>query len=121
MGLYSVYAASYLLDHSEILEDFKRDVEKGWKLLVTAANKLGWGVPNCAGNFQLLKLSPEINPENLASLLKKRGYLIKTRFNHDEMLNMIRITLDGPNVIQPFIEILAETVKEISNDANINS
>jgi len=114
-------AASYLLDHSEILDDFKQDVEKGRKLLVTAANKLGWGVPNCAGNFQLLKLSPEINPENLASLLKKKGYLIKTGFNHDAMLNMVRITLDGPDVIQPFIEILAETIKEISNDANIIS
>ena len=110
--------ASYLLDHSEIMENFRQSVEKGRGLLISAANELGWGVPECAGNFQLLKLDPRINPETLASLLKRRGYLIKNRFNHGAMQGMVRVTLDGPDIIQPFIETLTETVTEMVNDAN---
>lgn len=102
--------ATYLLNNPEITEGFRADVEAGRELLIKTTQKMGFEIPVCAGNFQLLKVPNGVEPDSLIEELKKRGYLIKGGFEHSGLKQYVRVTLDAPSVIEPFIRTLSEAV-----------
>ncbi|MBT4890140.1 MAG: histidinol-phosphate aminotransferase family protein [Rhodospirillales bacterium] len=107
--------ASYLLDHPEITEEFRIEVEAGRQILIKAAADLGFSAPTCSGNFQLLECPSQVTPANLMVGLRERGYLIKGGFMHPSLRNYVRVTLDGPDVIEPFVGKLIETVMTLTH------
>jgi len=106
--------ATYLLDHPGVMEDFRADVEKGRELLIANARSQGFEAPPCAGNFQLLKCPNGVEPQALLERLKARGYLIKGGFGHPGLKQYVRVTLDGPAIMEPFTEALAKAVTALT-------
>lgn len=108
--------AAYLLDHSSVMDDFCAEVEAGRKLLIDAAKGMGFSAPACAGNFQLLHCPAGVDPMRLVETLKANGYLIKGGFAHPGLQQYVRVTLDGPAIMNPFIESLAEAVRALAGN-----
>jgi len=116
--------ATYLLDHRDIMEDFRSEVEEGRHLLIAAAESMGFIAPSCAGNFQLLYCPTGVEPSVLIAGLKERGYLIKGGFKHPGLENYVRVTLDGPAIMTLFLEKLGDVMaclckKNVSNEETV--
>lgn len=106
----SLALGCYLLDHPEIAEAFREVVEAGREILIGAAQCLGFEVLPCAANFQLLRSPSGVDADAVARALKRRGYLVKSGFHHPSMLQCIRISLNGPDVMRPFADAFVDAV-----------
>jgi histidinol-phosphate aminotransferase len=109
----SLALGCYLLDHGEIAEEFHRNVEAGRTLLMSHADDLGLASPRCSGNFQLLRCPAGLAPGDVAAALQDRGFLVKAGFAHPAIADCIRVSLNGPDVMQPFVGALAEAVEAL--------
>ena len=114
-GAYEVNAmaiavGSYVLDHPEIGQAHLREIERGREVLAVAARDLDLGFPSCMGNFQLLRFHGMTDTTPIVVALKQRGYLIKASFAAPCVRDCIRITLDGPAVMNRFVNALREVV-----------
>jgi histidinol-phosphate aminotransferase len=109
----SLACGCYLLDHPEIAEDFRIAVERGRKLLIAGASRLGFTALPCHSNFQLLRCAAGLNPRVIAEGLEKRGYLIKAGFSHPSVKDCIRVSLNGTDVMQPFMLALDQVMAEL--------
>jgi histidinol-phosphate aminotransferase len=110
----SLAIGCYLLDHPAIAREFHAAVEAGRQLLVERARKIGLEVPPCAANFQLLRCPPAIDADDLAGALKARGYLVKSGFAHPSMRQCIRVTLNGLDIVRPFVAALELATREVT-------
>jgi histidinol-phosphate aminotransferase len=110
----SLALGCYLLDHPGIAKEFHAAVEAGRQLLVERAQQLGFEVPPCAANFQLLRCPTAIASDELTGALKARGYLVKSGFAHPSMRQCIRVTLNGPEIMQPFLAALELATREVA-------
>jgi histidinol-phosphate aminotransferase len=111
---------SYLLEHPEIAEDFRRAVDAGRRILNAQAEALGFAAPPCAGNFQLLRCPKGLGPIELAAALKDRRFLVKAGFSHPAIADCIRVSLNGPDIMQPFAAGLGEAVGELRDHAQVD-
>ena len=102
-----------LLDHPEIADEFRVAVERGRELLLAGAGRLGLQPLPCQGNFQLLRCVGGLDPQAVADGLERHGYLVKAGFDHPSLKGCIRISLNGPDVMQPFIVALDRVVEEL--------
>jgi histidinol-phosphate aminotransferase len=109
----SLAIGCYLLDHPDIAEEFYVAVEAGRRLLVERAQQLGFEVPPCAANFQLLRCPTAIDADELTGALKARGYLVKSGFGHPSMRQCVRVTVNGPDIIRPFLAALEQAAREV--------
>jgi histidinol-phosphate aminotransferase len=104
----AIRLGSHVLDHPEISEAYVRVVEAGRVVLKRAAAGLGFRTPESPANFQLLELPDGLEPARLVSSLAERGYLVKGGFTHPSVARCIRVTLAGPDVMEPFATALRE-------------
>src|SRR4051812_10774096 len=102
----AIQIGAFIMDHPEIGDRYMREVEAGRALLANAASALGLGFLPTPANFQLLELPAGIDPSQVASALKDRGYLVKAGFAHPSVARCIRVTLAGPAIIGPFTSAL---------------
>ena len=107
--------AVHLLDHPEMMKKFLEDIENGRKLLISAAENFGFEAPNCPANFQLLKCPAHIDPDDMFEELKARGYLIKAGFDHPGLKKYIRVSLDGPVIMEPFVHAMNSAMNALNN------
>ncbi|MDV7340814.1 histidinol-phosphate transaminase [Terasakiella sp. A23] len=105
--------ACYLLENPHVIETFKNEIERSRELLIKAIEKLGFEIPVCAANFQLMKTPGDINPARLLDELANRGYLIKGGFGHSTLKEYVRVSLDVPSIIEPFIKVMEDAVVEL--------
>jgi histidinol-phosphate aminotransferase len=110
----SLAIGCYLLDHPDIAAEFHAAVEAGRKLLVERAQQLGFEVPPCAANFQLLRCPTAIDSDELTSALKARGYLVKSGFAHPSLQQCLRVTLNGSDIMRPFLTALELAAREVA-------
>jgi len=108
----SLKLGCYLLDHPEIAEEFRAAVGAGRKLVVDGARRLGFEVPPCVTNFQLIRCPPGIAADQVTRGLADRGYLVKSGFDHVSLRDCIRVTLNGPEIMGPFMEALAAVIAD---------
>jgi histidinol-phosphate aminotransferase len=109
----SLALGCYLLDHPEIAEQFRVAVEAGRHILNEAAERLGFEILPCVTNFQLLRSPPRLDVEDIREGLKQRGYLVKSGFNHPSMRQCIRISVNGPDIMVPFVAALGAVVADL--------
>lgn len=109
----SLVFGSYMLDHPEMAEQFHRLVEEGRALLIEAGRKLGFTAPHCVANFQLLRVTRDDDAAAIASALKKRGVLIKAAFPHPGLIDCLRVSVNGPETMGAFAQVLSEVVAEL--------
>jgi histidinol-phosphate aminotransferase len=113
----SLAIGRYLVDHPEIAEQFRHDVEQGRRVLVQAGERLGFEALPSVTNFQNLRCPESVDPQTIADRLRRHGYLIKAGFSHPMLARCIRVSLNGLDVMEPFIATLDTVMKEI--DAEI--
>jgi histidinol-phosphate aminotransferase len=116
-GSYEVNAMAvaigcYVLDHPELEEAHRKEVEAGRSMLRAAAGELGLGYPECVTNFQLLRFPGTINLAAVVDGLKAEGYLIKGPFSAPCIADCLRVTLAGPEVLGPFCEALRRVANQ---------
>lgn len=111
----SAIIAERLLVRPAILEDYRDAVEEGRRFLIDAAQAFGFKAPLCRGNFQLLVPPSGIDAEILASALKERRYLIKSGFRAACLENFVRVTLDHPDTLKPFVAALRDTMESLQS------
>jgi histidinol-phosphate aminotransferase len=109
----SLALGCYLLDHPEVAEDFRRAVERGRRVLLAEARPLGFEALPSFGNFQLLRCPSDLPAMALADALKARNFLVKAGFAHPAIADCIRVTLNGPDVMQPFASVMAAAVADM--------
>ena len=117
----SLALACYLLDHREIAEDFRKAAEQGRRILDETALRLGLEPLACVTNFQLVRCPPDDNARAIADALKARRYLVRADFSHPSLENCMRISLNGPDVMTPFLAALEEAVLESRGATRRNS
>src|SRR5262245_9153945 len=110
----SLALGCYLLDHPEIAEEFRAAVEAGRRILIEGASRLGFEVLPCVTNFQLLRSPFGLDADAVGDGLKRRGYLVKTGFSHPSMQQCIRISVNGPDIMVPFVAALEAAVEDLS-------
>lgn len=107
----SLLFGSYFLDHPEIVEEFRAQVEAGRKVLVEGARALGFTAPPCAANFQLLRCPSDLAPQALSAALKDARYLIKGGFSHPSVIDCVRVSVNAPDIMKGFVEALEAAVR----------
>lgn len=109
----SAIVAARLLDRPQVMSDYRAETEAGRALLNGAAAQLGFEPLLTRGNFQLIRLPPELPSDAVALSLKRRGYLIKHGFGAEALRNCIRVTLDSPAIIRPFVTVLHGAISDL--------
>jgi histidinol-phosphate aminotransferase len=109
----SATVAAFLLDRPDVMDGYRVEVEHGRKILIAAAEELGFACPRCYGNFQLLRSPVTIDCNSLVGAAARKGFLIKGAFAFPPLRDFVRITLDGSAVIEPFVECLREICREL--------
>lgn len=113
----AIVAGCYLLDHPEVTAQYRREVFDGKAVLGAAARRIGLSVPECSTNFQLLRLPAGLSPTALAAKLEQKGYLVKAGFASHQLADCIRVTLDGPAIMEPFAAALEQCVADLRGGA----
>jgi histidinol-phosphate aminotransferase len=111
----SLALGCYLLDHPAIAEDFRTVAEEGRRRLIDRSAELGFEPLPCVTNFHLLRCPRGIAPEQVASGLERRGYLVKHGFAHAGIRDCIRVSLNGPDIMDPFLEALTDVATELNH------
>jgi histidinol-phosphate aminotransferase len=109
----SLAIGRYMLDHPEIAEEFRVGVEQGRHILNDAARKLGFDPLPCVTNFQHLRAPRGISPVAVAEGLRRQRYLVKAGFAHPILSDCVRVSLNGPEIMQPFVAALTQTMNDI--------
>jgi histidinol-phosphate aminotransferase len=110
----SLAIGCYLIDHPAIAERFREGVEEGRRLLIAAASKLGFKPLPCVTNFQLLECLQGLDPRAVVAGLSERGYLVKGGFASPLLSRCIRVSLNGPDVMIPFLRTLEDVMQDLS-------
>lgn len=109
----SLALGCYLLDHPTIAEDFRIAAEEGRRRLIGRSAELGFEPLPCVTNFNLLRCPPGISSEQIAGALERRGYLVKHGFAHAGIKDCIRVSLNGPDIMDPFLDALTHVASEL--------
>jgi histidinol-phosphate aminotransferase len=109
----SLSIGRYMLEHPEIAEDFRKGVEQGRELLNDGARRLGLEPLPCVTNFQHLHVPNSMSPLAIADGLRRQQYLVKVGFAHPILSHCIRISLNGPEIMQPFVAALTRTMNDL--------
>jgi histidinol-phosphate aminotransferase len=106
----SLLFGSYLLDNPDIAKAFQEAVGKGRHVLLSRVERLGLDAPHSVANFQLVRMTDKDAASFVAAELKKRGFLIKSGFQHQCLQDCIRVSVNGPEIMEPFAEALEEVL-----------
>lgn len=109
----SLSVGRYMLEHPEIAENFRTVVEQGRKLLNDGARSLGLEPLPCVTNFQHLRAPAGISSAAIAEGLWSRRYLVKAGFTHPILADCVRVSLNGPEIMQPFVAALTQTMHDL--------
>jgi histidinol-phosphate aminotransferase len=110
----SLAVGCYLLDHPVIAEDFRSAAEEGRRRLIARSTELGFEPLQCVTNFHLLRCPSGLSPKQVAEALERRGYLVKHGFAHPCIKDCIRVSLNGPDIMDPFLEVLTLVASELT-------
>lgn len=103
----AVLAASEVLSHPEIIDDYVTQVEKGKRVLTDKALELGLEpLPTCT-NFMQIRVGRLCSPADLVDRLYKNGYLVRGPSDAECLAECIRVTLGPPEVMEGFAQCLA--------------
>ncbi|HMH50520.1 MAG TPA: histidinol-phosphate transaminase [Candidatus Acidoferrum sp.] len=102
----------YVLDHPEMGEAFRREIEEGRRVLCEGATRLGLDVPGCPTNFQLVRLPGSVSPAVIVDALRGRGYLVRGPFGAPAVQDCIRVTLGDAEIMAGFVSALEAVVQE---------
>jgi len=104
----------YLLDHTEIMEEYVREVKAGIEYLTRELNKLEIDVPETCTNFLFAKLPSHIDATKVIELLKKKRYYINGPFSKVPIKGMVRITVGPVEQMRGFMSAFKEIYETIS-------
>jgi histidinol-phosphate aminotransferase len=110
----SLAIGCYLIDHPAIAERFREAVEEGRRLLLAEARKLGFKPLPCVTNFALLECPESLDPRVVVAQLRDSGYLVKGGFTSPILARCIRVSLNGPDIMIPFVRTLRQVMHDIS-------
>jgi histidinol-phosphate aminotransferase len=113
----SLALGCYLLDHPEIAESHRSAVEAGRKILLDAAHRLGFAATPSVASFQVLRCPAGLDAVAITQELEQRRYLIKSGFKHVSMNQCLRISLDGPGIMRPFVSALEDAARVLRQPA----
>lgn len=102
-----VHAGCYMLRHPELVDRFVAELEAGRAVLSRFARQHNFGLPPCPTNFQLIELPECYSPTAIVAALRESGFLIKGDFRAPALRQCLRITLDGPELMQSFVDAFA--------------
>ena len=103
--------AAVMLRHPEVAADYAAQVAEGRALLCERAAALGLDPIPSLTNFQVLRLSGRGKPDEVASALLERGYIVKGPFSAPCLSDCIRVTLGPPDLMARFADELAASLE----------
>lgn len=114
----AILAASELLSHPEIVDDYVTQVQEGKRFLEEKVRDLGLEpLPTCT-NFMQIRVGSRCSPAELVERLCQNGYLVRGPSALPCLGDCIRVTLGSPDVMAGFVRVLTETLKELGRNAN---
>lgn len=96
----------YLLDHSEIMEEYVAQVNKSKAYLLRVFAGMGITAEKSHANFVLAKLPGRLNGESIVKLLRERKIRIGGPFTAGPLKGYIRITVGPISQIEGFVSAL---------------
>jgi histidinol-phosphate aminotransferase len=108
----AVHAGCYMLHHPEHIDRFVAELEAGRSVVSRFARAHNFGLPPCPTNFQLIELPDHYSPSRIVGALREKGFLIKGGFHARALRQCVRVTLDGPALMQRFVDTFAQVLAQ---------
>jgi histidinol-phosphate aminotransferase len=118
----AIHAGCYMLRHPELVDRFIKELEDGRAVLSKFARGHNFGLPPCPTNYQLIELPDIYRTDDVVQALSRRGFLVKAGFKSPGLRQCLRVTLDGHDLMQRFVDtfalVLSEDVVVVASGAN---
>lgn len=114
----AVLAASEVLSHPEIVDDYVAQVEEGKRFLADKARELGLkSLPTCT-NFMQIRVGHVCSPADLVDHLYRNGYLVRGPFHAPCLAGCIRVTLGPLEAMASFLDAFKKAFRELGVTLN---
>ena len=107
----AMLCAGLILEHPEIVENYKSEVKEGGLRLARSLEALGLVPLPTATNFMLIRVAHRTSPRKLAAALKEMGFLVKGPFDSPCIADCIRVTLGPPELMLRFTECVQKILQ----------
>jgi len=102
----TMQAAEWILEHPEILEDYRQQIRESKHYLMGEMVRLGIECRDAHGNFLLVYCPDEGRTKGLTEKLKKMRILVRRPFEEQYLFGWIRITIGAMNDSEKLVEAL---------------
>ena len=106
----ALVAGDFVLNHSELIADYTREVEEGRRVLQAAASALGLTFPACRGNFQIVGVPSQFGVDNVVRKLYEEGFRVRSLSQVPLLRNYFRVALGGIEIMEQFAVALRRAV-----------
>ncbi|RYH71071.1 MAG: aminotransferase class I/II-fold pyridoxal phosphate-dependent enzyme [Alcaligenaceae bacterium] len=112
----SAFAAEWVLDHPEIVADFREVVASSKAKIFGALDAQGVQYRDTRGNFVLVHCA-KTSAEELVANLAATGILVRRPFSNSLIADWVRVSVAGPWATRKFLEAFEKAVAEKLDDS----
>ncbi|MFN7982287.1 MAG: histidinol-phosphate transaminase [Vicinamibacterales bacterium] len=112
INAFAIAAGEWCLRHPQHATDYVAIAERGAALVRGVADRYGLETPKCAGNFQLVRVGPRYDPEDIRAACGSAGYAISVPDQRGPLRGYVRITTGPSEVLGPFSAVLDRVLSE---------
>lgn len=106
-------AAEWILDHPEILDDYRKSVKESKSFLIKELERLNFKCRDTHANFILVYFPKEGITKAMTQKLKERRILIRRPFEEPYLKGWCRITVGSLQDAHTFIKTVREILKQV--------
>lgn len=105
----SAHVAEWVLDHPEIVEDFRSTVASSKQKIFAALDALGVAWRDTKGNFVLVHCQAR-TPDEVVRLMADQGILVRRPFTDSQIQDWVRVSVAGPWATRKFLEAFEKSL-----------
>jgi histidinol-phosphate aminotransferase len=107
----SAFIAEWVLDHPEIVEDFRATVPSSKAKIFAALDTLGVHYRDTRGNFVLVHCD-KLTADEMVARLAAAGILVRRPFTDSQITDWVRVSIAGPWATRKFLEAFEKALAE---------
>lgn len=104
-------AVEWILDHPEILDDYKMAIRENKAFLIKGLEGLGFKCRDSHGNFILVCFPNESSSKDMTQKLKDRNILVRRPFKESYLKGWCRVTVGSSKDSEVFIKAVREIIR----------
>lgn len=105
----SAHVAEWVLDHPEIVEDFRATISSSKARIFAALDDLDVSYRDTRGNFVLVHCD-KLTPDEMVTELAAAGILVRRPFSDSQITDWVRVSVAGPWATRKFLEAFEKSL-----------